>query len=207
MRVSVSNLDQFRRYRSDEDYPLHVLLRQLRREEPPTLAMQAGTALHGILETAGDAELGAVVRDGFSFMFDLDAEIVLAPFREIAGTRSYMVDGAPVTLSARVDGFHGTAIEDHKFTTHFDGERYGESFQWRAYLSIFNAERFTYNAFVGKVGEEPDEAGIVPVDVVDFHRITFYRYPELEEDLLRELALYVEFAKVHLQDRQVLALA
>jgi hypothetical protein len=196
LSLSVTDLDSFRRYREMEEMTLAELLRQLRREDPPNEAMLAGTALHSILETSAGDDLVSVQRNGFSFRFNVDAEISLAPIRELSGRQDYVIDGETVTLRGRVDEMDGITITDHKLTKNFDAQRYADRYQWRCYLSIFGASRFVYNLFIGEKAGESD-AGI-EWDVYDFHTLTFYRYPELESDVIRELGRYVEFANHHL---------
>jgi hypothetical protein len=197
VRISVSDLESFRRYRTDEDFPLHVLLRQLRREEPPSDKMIAGTALHHLLETAADdTTLDRVEIDSHVFRFTCEGELRLSPIREMRGTRTYHVDGEAVTLSGRVDEIDGTHIVDHKLTSNFDATRYLDSYQWRAYLSIFRASKFTYNIFVGaRNNKNPEE---IEWEIKEFHPLTFYRYPELDADLVSEIGRYLEFARLHL---------
>lgn len=196
LSLSVTDLDAFRRYREMEEMTLAELLRQLRREDGPNEAMLAGTALHSILETSANDELVSVQRNGFSFRFNLEAEISLAPIRELSGRRDYQINGETVTLRGRVDEMDGITITDHKLTKNFDAQRYADRYQWRCYLSIFGASRFVYNLFIGEKAGESDLG--IEWDVYDFHRLTFYRYPELESDVERELSRYVEFAQRHL---------
>jgi len=217
LAVSVSDLDSFRRYRDHEEMSLAELMKKLNREEPPTEKMLAGRALHTVLETARDGVLSTATVDGHVFLFELDAEIALRPIREMRGQREYQVTmpngtHALVTVRGRVDSIDGTAIEDHKLSGDFDADRYHDAYQWRLYLSIFGCEKFTYNVFTGRAKEivvvEPEhndgEGGSIDVGpshhwtVTDFHRITFYRYPEIEADILRELSLFAEFALNHL---------
>jgi hypothetical protein len=196
LSLSVTDLDAFRRYREMEEMTLAELLRQLRREDPPNEAMLAGTALHSILETSAGDDLVSVQRNGFSFRFNVDAEISLAPIRELSGRQDYVIDGETVTLRGRVDEMDGITITDHKLTKNFDAQRYADRYQWRCYLSIFGASRFIYNLFIGEKAGESD--GGIEWDVYDFHQLTLYRYPELESDVVRELTRYVEFAQHHL---------
>jgi hypothetical protein len=195
MIVSVSDLESFRRYSVDEDFPLEVLLRQLRRLDEPNEKMRAGTALHSILENACELDVFTrIEQDGFTFRFDCDGELPLPTVRELRGQRAYQANGAHVILKGRVDDLDGMTVEDHKFTGQFDAQGYGDSLQWRAYLSIFGATRFIYNVFVGDKEERTGEWV-----VKDFHRLPLYRYPEMESDLVRWIGRYVDFARTHLQ--------
>lgn len=200
IRLTVTNLESFRRYREHEELTLAQLLREIRKERPQTPAMRAGEVLHSILEKPpADAEwLEVIERDGYRFRFDIDGEIVLKPFRELFGKRIYYIGRTEVELRGKADSIDGVGIDDHKLSKSFDAQRYHDSCQWRAYLSIFGADRFTYNVFVG--GEEGRaEDGPVEWLIDEFHQVTFYRYPELEAEIIRELEQYVDFARRHLE--------
>jgi hypothetical protein len=196
--LTVSDLDAFRRYREMEELTLADLLRSLRREDGPTPAMLAGSALHALLENPpADADsLAGAVSKGHRFVFECDATVPVLPFREVSGSRTFEVAGNRITLRGRCDAFDGTAIDDHKLTGQFDAERYISRYQWRAYLSIFNATKFTYNVFVG-AADGADEDGTPVWKVSGFHRLTVYRYPDLDRDIARELARFAEFARQH----------
>jgi len=196
IRISVSDVDQYRYYRASEDMELDALLRRLRREEPPTPAMAMGTALHSILEDAKDGdELSIVERDGFVFHFAFDSTVELPPIRECKGEMHLTVDGIPVTLVGKVDCLDGQRIWDHKLSGTFDAEKYADSMQWRMYLMMFRAWRFTYNVFVHY--EQPDGTILVK----DLHSFDFYRYPGMEDDIMRELREYVAFVREHLPEK------
>lgn len=195
MRVRVTDVDQLRYYLRSEDMPLEDLLRRLRREEPPSDKMRAGTAFHAVLENAAHGgELDAVEHDGFWFRFELDAEIALPDVKELLGRKEYLIDGYPVTLSGKVDAIHGLTVYDHKLTGRWDAESYADAFQWRAYLSMFGGQHFTYNVFVGR-----EEARTGDWVIREYHPITFHRYDGLEEDVRRDLRIFVDFAREYLQ--------
>lgn len=175
---------------------LEALLKRIRREEPKTPAMMAGTALHKILETVvGAADLETAEAEGFRFRFDLDQTLSLTPVREMRGEREWLVGGSPLEVRGRVDGTDGHAVIDHKLTSQFDATTYLDSYQWRLYLAMFGAQRFEYSVFVGS--PEPKDTQLIRVQ--QYHRLTFWRYPEMERDIERLLGQYVEFASVHLQ--------
>lgn len=193
LRVSVTDLDQLRYFRSS-DMELAELLARLRKEAPPSEAMLAGTAFHTILENAGLGELTEVAQDGFTFRFDLDAEIALPRIRELKLEKVYMIDGVTVTLVGKVDALEGLTVYDHKTTSRFDAETYADAIQWRAYLDMFGANRFVYNVFETT---QKDDVRIVK----DFHPLTFYRYPMLSADVLAALTDFVGFAREFLPER------
>lgn len=173
---------------------LETLLRRLRREEPPSPAMAAGSALHKLLEHSSEGIVAREGCDGYMFRFDGECELSLPVMRELRGTRDYVTPHGIVTLSGRVDAMDGLTVYDHKLTKQFDAERYASAYQWRAYLSIFGAETFTYNLFIGS----EDKADPMVWNIKDFHAISFPRYPEMEADLQREVEAYAEFAAHYL---------
>jgi hypothetical protein len=198
LSVTVTDLDNFRRYREDEEMSLAELMKRLRREEGPSDVMRAGTALHSILEESQGGDLVTADRDGHRFIFTLDAEIALLPFRELYGKRTYSVNGTQIEVRGKTDATTGLLVEDHKFScSPFDAEKHFSRYQWRLYLSIFGADAFAYNVFTGKF-IETDEDGILVWEVRDFNRLVLYRYPELEADIERELARFGDFVHEHL---------
>lgn len=195
LRLSVTDIDALRRYRADEEAELETFLRDLRREDGPTPSMIAGTALHKALEFATPGEFGTLSADGHTFDMQCDGEVEIADIRETKGTMDITVDGCVVTLVGKVDALHGRRVDDHKFTTRYDGERFMDSWQWRCYLAIFNADEFRWNIFEAR---ETDPKSYV---VNHLHRLTMYRYPGMMDDVVREVGEFVRFAREHLPER------
>ncbi|MCB2080936.1 MAG: hypothetical protein KDE55_24950, partial [Novosphingobium sp.] len=197
LRVSATDIDALRYYRDSEDGDLSELLARLRREAPPTEAMLAGTALHKALETAADGTVKGFAADGFTFSFETEAEVDLPAIREMKATREYEIGGCLVTLVGKVDALHGKRIDDHKFTSRFDPERFLNSYQWRIYLDIFDADEFRWNVFEGR------ESASKNYLITGVHPLTMYRYPGMADDIARALRAYVEFAWHFLPERFV----
>lgn len=201
LRVSATDIDALRYYRSDEEAELGDLLRQLRREEPPTEAMLAGTALHTALEMASTGDHQGFAVDGYLFSFDTEAEIDLPAIREMKATREYVVGDVVVTLVGKVDAIHGKRVDDHKFTGRYDAERYMSSYQWRIYLEIFKADEFRWNVFEGR------ESSPKNYIIHSIHQLRMNRYPGIGDDVAREVASFVAFARDHLPERFMRAAA
>ena len=195
IRVSATDIDAYRRFRADEEAELSVFLARMRRQEPPTEAMLAGTALHKALETAGEGEVKGFEADGFTFSFETDAEVDLPAIREMKATKEYRIDDVTVTLVGKVDALHGKRIDDHKFTSRYDAERFLDSYQWRIYLDIFDADEFRWNVFEGR------ESAPRNYLITAVHPLTMRRYPGMREDIERELAEFVDFARKFLPER------
>jgi hypothetical protein len=194
MRVSVSDLDSYRAFREDEDFPLEVLLAQFRRETPATPAMMIGRAFAKAMEHAQLGEADTLTAEGHTFAFTCDVEIEAWPCREESRDKDY----GGVIVTARCDRIMGKVIADDKTTAHFDAESYMEKYQWRYYLDLFGADVFRWHIWECKKLKE-DNAWCV----YDRHILTQYRYPELEQDC-RELALdFKQFAeRIGWQGRQ-----
>lgn len=198
MRISVTDLDGYR-YFKDSEQALDEFLNRLRRLEPPNRKMLAGKALHKILERAssGGVELNEEITvancDGFNFRFAADCDLPLLPVVELKGEIEIETPSGPVTLVGVVDGIDG-AIYDHKLTERFDAEKYADSYQWRAYLVMFGARRFTYNVFEGK--EEHDEFVIW-----NFQAFTLYAYEGMREDVIGEVVELAGFIAKHLPEK------
>jgi hypothetical protein len=194
LRVSASDIDSFRYFMAAEDGDLGDLLARLRRQTPPSEAMLAGTALHKALETGEAGTLTEIECDGYHFDIAFDGQLDLSPTRETKATRDYEIGGHVITLVGKVDGIHGRRIEDHKFTSRYDAERFLGGYQWRTYLELFDADRFRWNVFEGR------EVGERHYTITNFHQLGMSRYPGMGDDVVRELGRYVEFAERHLPE-------
>jgi hypothetical protein len=195
LRVSATDIDALRYFRDDDEAELADLLAQLRRLSPPTEAMLAGTALHSALECASTGDHAGFAVDGYLFSFETDAEIDLPAIREMKATRDYLVDGCIVTLVGKVDAIHGKRVDDHKFTTRYDAERYMGSYQWRIYLEVFGADEFRWNIFEGR------ESAPKNYLIQHVHRLTMHRYPGIGADVEAEISRFVAFARDHLPEK------
>lgn len=195
LRISATDIDQLRYFRDTDDMELADLIARLKHLMPSSEAMEAGTALHAALETAEPGTVDGFTHDGFTFSFECDAELDLPPMREMKATREYLIDDVVVTLVGKVDGIHGRAIQDHKFTAQFDADRYLGSFQWRGYLEIFGADAFRWNIF------EARESAPKNYLIRNVHKLTMHRYPGMGQDVERDIREFVVFARDHLPER------
>lgn len=183
IRLSVTDLDNYRYWRDSEDQELDQLLMRLRGQEPPGPNMLASRAFHRMLERtdANDPDLDCVTVDGWTFTFALDGEIALPMLRELKGEQLFDTPSGPVTLVGKVDGLHGRTVNDWKLTERFDAERYADSFQWRSYLLMFKANRFVYDAFQCRYADDQR------VYIYEHHRVVFNAYPAMADDVHREV--------------------
>jgi hypothetical protein len=194
IRLSVSDLESLRYWQNDEDSTLEDLLRRLRHEDPPNEAMEAGRAFAKFMEHARAQEVQSAEVDGWEFCFDLEAEMPISPVRELKAEVAYQTPSGPVTLVGMVDGLDGLVVHDQKLTGRWDPEKYMDSLQWRAYLVMFQAEKFRYDIFVGKHQGKR-------VAVTEFHPMDFWRYPGIEADVQAAVNELAALISEHMPER------
>lgn len=196
IRLSVTDLDSYLYWLSAEDMEFDALLRRLRGEEPPTPSMLAGRAFHTLLEHAEPGELQSPTIDGFQFVFALDAELALSPIRELKAEEIFDTTVGPVTLVGKVDGLAGLTVRDYKLTERFDIERYADSYQWRAYLTMFGASRFVYDVFQGRFDGNR-------VTIYDYQQFPLAAYPAMRADVTRLVGGLAEIVAAHVPQKIV----
>jgi hypothetical protein len=190
LSASVSDIDLYRTWRNSEDLDVNWLLRRLRKEEPPTPAMEAGTAFHQILEKPDFEEQTELftVLNGQEYWFSIvcDIEITLPRIRELRVEKQY----GDLLVRGRVDGLEALTVTDYKTTGQFDPDRLMEGYQWRFYLDTLKCDTFIWKVFVidqfGKPGH---------YDVKQFHGLKQHRYAGMGEDCQRLAAEYLQFTQ------------
>ena len=201
MRLSVTDVDAWHYFRAQEEGDMTAFLARMRREEPPTPQMLAGTALHKALETGAIGNGIEFGSEGHSFFVAFDADLSLPPVREVKVTRTQEVSGCEVTLVGKADGVDGTTIIDHKLTRAFVPDRYLDGFQWRAYLWLFGATRFRWNVFVGRPGRDEGGEDWTDVRLTDLHHLEAVAYDGMARDVEASVADFVAMARDHLPER------
>lgn len=191
MRGSVSNIDLFRVWRDDEDLDLEWLVSRILSPEQSE-PMKVGEAFHKAIELSPLCETQVIEAMGYRFEFLKDCDIELAPARELSLSKHY----GELEVRGRVDATTGPLVTDFKTTSQFDADRLMTGYQWRFYLDMTGADRFRWEVFVLKEGDDPKEYCIS-----DYHRLEQRRYPELHADCAKMARQYAEFYKQHLEPR------
>lgn len=174
-----SMLDEFRAYQSglqwdESDYTAEDYIRRLTVFEP-SAKMEAGTAVHKLIEDAGYGALPVTSTvNGWEITFDLEADMRLPPYREVSLYREHR--GIP--LFGRCDALDATRVHDIKTTSSIDPERYLESYQWRAYLWMSGRRSFVYDIFRVIVAEDRRE-----ITVKEYVPIPVEAYPAMDADV------------------------
>lgn len=199
MRLSVSDLQCYQRYRDTEEVTLKECLADLRRERPLTPILLAGRNLHKALEFA-QYDWPAAGRThirfkDYLFFFQTEVELSVPEVRELKGETVIETSHGPVTLVGVVDSID-TAVGDYKLSARFDAERLATSYQWRCYLQMFGAHKFIYKVFIGEE-IKPNEWAIR-----DYHELTMFAYPGMEHDVQREVEECAGFMRDHVWGRK-----
>ena len=181
MRISVSDLGTFQRYRDNDYMSLEECIAQLKRQLPPSPAMEAGSALHSALEGATYGTETTCLQWGeYKFFIQCDIDLEVPDVRELKGEVEMETPSGPVTLVGVVDSI-GFDICDYKLTGRWDAERLADSYQWRCYLHMFNRMMFTYKVFVGEEVKPYEWA------IKEYHELPVFRYPGMDQDIQREV--------------------
>jgi hypothetical protein len=194
LRISVTELDAWRYYCEEDWMTTEVFLSRLRGEDEENDAMRAGTAFHNFLEHAEECEVDEFESEGIKFSIDCDIQVPLPKVREIKTEKDYRIGHTLVTLVGKADAVDGREVFDHKLSKEFNPDRYMDSYQWRAYLTMFDGWRFTYNVFTGK---EKDGTW----SVTDFDQLSMYAYDGMEEDVLNAVTELTWFIEKYVPER------
>ncbi len=202
--IHVSELESFR-YWQNNDEDTEGTAGLVRRLRTPTFGanVQAGKAFAKWFEEIGDggATFDAGGCDGWTFDFACNAEVEICPARELRAEMTVHTEIGPVLLVGHCDGINGRTVHDQKLTEKIDAEKYTDSLQWRAYLVMFEADTFVYDLFLARYQRRQGE--IVPgrVTVAEYHRLPFYRYPGIENDVTAAVLELVHFMARHVPER------
>lgn len=182
----VTDLDSMLWFLKLENMTVEDMRKRLTHTEPPNEKMAIGTAWHSILEDPPDS-ISEIEKNGITFRIECEYGVILPQVREIRAEAVYHIGHDEITLSGGCDGISGNIITDHKLTFRENLDTYFESYQWRAYLDIFNADIFQYYLYSAKQSKDA-------VVITDMSEIKMYRYPELKDDVIkgiRDLLIFV----------------
>lgn len=197
IRLSVTELDSYLYWLESEDMEFDELLARLRGQQSETTQMLAGRAFHKVFEEAGTGEIGVIQSEGFEFHFEIDEELSLPPVRELKGEVVLQTPYGPVTLVGKVDSLDGLVVHDYKLTERFEAERYTDSYQWRAYLSMFGAHTFIYDVFQCRY----DTRKPGRIIVCDYHRLPVHAYPAMTDDVRRTVSGLAEIVAKYVPEK------
>lgn len=197
LRISVTTLESFRLYLTEEWKPESELLDEIRGEFKATPKMLLGRSGHCAMEGRfAHEDPGGHLCYGFRWPRAVVTECREA-FRsggvpEVKVEKVLSINGEDVTLVGKADRLIGTEIVEHKFTlSTFNAERYQDSMQWRSYMLLFQPSVVLYTVFC--VSEGKAERGVSTLALRDIHRLGFYPYPAVEGDVRELLVRFIEY--------------
>lgn len=127
------------------------------------------------------SERGKVSKIDLQFAISDDVELTLPPVREMTLGATYQTRIGEVWVSGRVDGYDAVEVTDHKFQGNPDAEAISETYQWRIYLDLAQAQRFRWNLFTIKEPLKGESAW----RVTGHSALTTYAYPAMHDDCVR----------------------
>ena len=194
VRVSVTAIDSYMYFLSQENMTVEELLVRLRGEEPPNTQMRIGSALHKALENAQVGSVSYLDADGYRFLIQPNVELELPALREFKLEGEYQIsDSLSIELVGKVDAFHGNTVWDHKSTGRFNADRLLEGYQWRFYLDLTGADVFQWNVFEVDQENWSQLDGLTAFNVFGFHTLRQYRYKGMEQDCRDKLKEFAGF--------------
>jgi hypothetical protein len=189
IETSVSNLDLFQIWASDDDLDVQWLVNKITGPREQTPAMAAGEAFHKAIENAQtEGEYEKLSAMGYTFRFCGEFDIALPQLKEVKVSAEY----SGVLVKGRVDGLGASVVHELKTTEQFDPDRYLDRLQWRFYLDLTGANQNIWHIFQMKQSGYEDEK---QYDVYGYHQLSEYRYPELHKDCLKAAEEYKQFAE------------
>lgn len=197
--VRVSTLESFRRVADTSYGDEHELVEYVRHGQTsePNWMMAAGTAWHRALAGESpdflDIETGHWHYGDWLFRNDdvTDAREHVGPgLCEVTARRVFRTPVGNVEVRGTCDRIRGLYVRDAKakFTTP-DAKDYEPSLQWRFYLLLHGAARFTYDLFAFR---DPGDKQLCELRGIE--SFNFWRYSGLEWECQSWLVRFVEWA-------------
>lgn len=204
LRVSVTAIDSWLYFMRHEDADIGELMAQLRGETVQTEPMRVGSAFHKAMELAQPGTAMSLKANGYQFTVMPQVELVLPAFRELKLEAEIPISqGLTVTLVGKVDGLEGRTVTDHKTTKRYEPEYLLDTYQWKQYLVMAEADTFVWNVFIIDEGRWTE--GGWEYQVKDVQRLTQYRYPGIESDCsdtLREFLAFLDAERMQFPTEQ-----
>lgn len=202
MRISVTKIEQYRRYRAGLN-SLADLLESITGAFRPSWQMERGTAFHSILEEPALYMKWGSGLDGrpeVEFHYECDglpfpADVVhkctnvidYSGAFEMKTVKEFVTEYGVVNVVGKCDQVIGTKVIENKTKwSPFDYDGYADSCQWRFYLSMFNVSEVKYNVFCMSISRGEVELKSIEV-------FSMFDYATLEYDVMELLTDFVHF--------------
>jgi hypothetical protein len=199
-RVSVTTIEKFRRFMAGAS-PFdteEALLETIKGIFVGNDKTKVGSAYHKLIEGKFEKKNRLYVADGISFTSDqaipalkysMDHRFVV---NEVDQYKVYETNYFPIQVSGRVDSIHGVFIRDAKARfRNVNVEDYYESFQWRFYLDMLDADTFFYDSFEIKGFDALPMKD--DVQIIAHEPFECIRYDRMQEDVVYLLNAFLEY--------------
>ena len=195
MRVSCTQLESFRLWRSGDWMPEQDLIDSITGVFVPNHKINLGSAFGKVLEDPQQYAVSGGYRvraGGEDFEFGVD--VMLEPLslldrRGVFEAKTVKAYG-PVDVVSKADYIAGARLREFKTTlSTFDFDKYAESCQWRFMADAFQPRIVTYHIFC------LEEAKNGVIGLKEIHTFNLFPYAALHDDcarLVREFTDYVD---------------
>jgi len=195
MRVSVTTLESFRRYKTPGlCFCLAVcdcearLIQRIKGVFVPTPKMEAGILFHLAMETGDRSRFN----DSYMAALIMSARVGRAPDSPGSHEAKFWWDDCDVRVVGKWDYLSGGVVYDWKTTDKYTAGSYEDSLQWRLTLTALpEVTWFRYDSF--RVWQ-PAGDGLYSVKYLD--RQEFSRYPLLEDDCRRWVREFKDYVSL-----------
>ena len=189
MRISVTQLDGFQYFLNSDLSEADYIQRLSTFED--NRPMKIGRGFESIITSEpnqydkfGHYEIDGIkysnqlIQKGFDRLKDLNAVKQVKIVSEVAG----------VNLVGVADLLYGNIIADIKTTANYSFAKYYDSWQWKAYLTLFELDIFKYFVF------EINDSDIV--ELKEFHLVNCFRYALMESELNVLVSEFKDFIQI-----------
>lgn len=199
LRISVTTIEQFRRYIAEE-IPEEQLQQSIKGIFEPRRYVALGKAIDAIIEQPKkyyQKKHNLYVYDDLTFERELIdtlwSKINPNAAWQVKITRDFTIAEKSIEVVGKADQLDGRVVIENKTTwSGYDPMRYFESYQWRYYLLMFGLPTIKYNVFELYDGKDG-------IEIHGLYNITFDTYPAIERDCRALLTQFVGY----IYDRQL----
>lgn len=201
--ISVTTLDQYLRYLSDDEMTDEDLIERLTGKFKGNKFTELRTALHDILQNWNkrhkfyenhkkEIEYYFESINGITFTEDIIKSCLKhikydVPVFEVKEKKIYNTDFGEVLIVGKVDQLYLNSVQEIKSNwTYYKYDSYRDSIQWEFYLDMFQAKYCEYTVF--EFGEKAGE-----IELKNTHNFKFFPYPTMLEHIHKVLNEFLEF--------------
>lgn len=203
IRISTTTLESYRRLIETPYGNENLLLLSIKGKDVAGWQAHAGRALHAIVENPTGytisqmLDVPVIEYHGFAYTQAVIDRILheMGPgVPEVKATRTFYVDGRPVSVVAKADRVDGLMITDLKAKfSQVDHQATEHDLQWRFYLLVHGAAMFRY-LFAQFIDQDKPKDG-EHFRLKEISQVRYYPYEGLERDCRHWLTQFLSWAE------------